>query len=137
MYDRERMRELIKNPLFRSANEKLCKQFEHEEKLEETAKKVKDYLEQRPGATFAELVIEANIDIKILEELIDEGRIDVRISSSDREKIENMQKEVIRRLNSVGTSMEVKNTRDRLQQEEKIKGSGMYSKKDSLGQKPK
>lgn len=139
LYDKEKMKELINNPLFREANAKLVKQFEWELKQDEAEKKIREYLREHPGVSYAKLVIDTNVDAKIVEDLIAQGRIDVKLSGRDRDELESMQKEVLQGLAKVGKNLADKDfSRKKLQQniaDEKAadtKASGMYSKKEDL-----
>ncbi len=133
MYDKERMREMIKNPLFRAANPDLCKRFEQEEKEAEAENKIKEYLREHPGASFAELIIKAKVDIKVLESLIADGRVDIKITAADREHLEEIQKEMLANLNKIGGSLHESHVKKQKEHEEATRASGMYSKKDKLG----
>ncbi len=132
MYDKERMRDMIKNPLFRAANPDLCKKFELEEKEAEEEKKIRDYLKEHPGASFAELIMKAKIDLKILENLIADGRVEVKMTKADREQLEQMQQEVLANLKKLGGSMQETQKKEQRERADEVKASGMYSKKDIL-----
>lgn len=137
-YDKEKMKELIKNPLFREANAALVHQLEKQLREDEAERKIRAYLQDNPGVSYAKLVTETNVDPKIVELLIEEKRIDVVLTSKDRDELEELQQEVLRDLKKVGQSLsDKKYSREKLRESREaekpqIKGSGMYSKKEKL-----
>ena len=130
--DKEKIKELINNPLFRQANPDLCKQYERILKEDEAEKKVREFLRENRGSSFAEVILKTKVDIRILENLIADGRVDVIITPQDRAEVEKMQKEVLQNLTKL--------SRDIIGQRQKNddkKASGMYSKKENLRPKNK
>lgn len=144
LYDKEKMKEMINNPFFRQANPDLVKQFERQLKEEEAEKKIREFLRENPGASYAKVVIDTEVDAKILEDLIAQGRVDVKLSSKDRDELEELKKDVLRDLAKVGKTLADKDFSQKKMKEpiveektEPIKGTGMYSKKENLSKKDK
>jgi hypothetical protein len=131
----------MKNPLFRAANEQLFKKLEREVKEQEAEDKIRKYLrDENPGASFARVVLDTQVDMKIIEQLIADGRIDIKTSSQDYKELEAEQQMLINRLTQIGGSLDNKNKAEQKKRESmEIKTSGMYSTKDKLSfpsQKP-
>ena len=142
LYDKEKTKEMLKNPFFREANPDLVKKFEREFKEEEAEKKIREYLRENSGASYAKVVMDTEVDAQILESLIADGRVDVRLTSKDRDELDEMKKELLNDLAKVRKNLADKDYSQRkmreLVQEEKAqnnKASGMYSKKEKLNKK--
>ncbi|MDR3349817.1 MAG: hypothetical protein LBO03_09545 [Acidaminococcales bacterium] len=130
----EEMKEKMKNPFFRAANEQLFKKLEREIKEQEAEDKIRKYLrDENPGASFARVVLDTQVDMKIIEQLIADGRINIRVADQDYKELEAEQKELVNRLSQIGGSLDNKSKAEQKKREsEEIKTSGMYSKKDKL-----
>ncbi|MDR2006471.1 MAG: hypothetical protein LBP78_04425 [Acidaminococcales bacterium] len=130
----EDLKEKMKNPLFRAANEQLFKKLEREIKEQEAEDKIRKYLrDENPGASFARVVLDTQVDVKIIEQLIADGRIDVKVSNQDYKELEAEQKQLLNRLSQIGGSLDNKNKAEQIKREsEEIRTSGMYSKKEKL-----
>ena len=139
LYDKEKAKEMLKNPFFREANPALVKKFEREFKEEEAEKKIREYLRENSGATYAKVVIDTEVDAQILESLIKAGRVDMRITSKDRDELEEMKKELLHDLAKVSKNLADKDYSQKKmlesvkeEKEQTNKASGMYSKKENL-----
>ena len=134
----EELKEKMQNPFFRAANEQLFKKLEREVKEQEAEDKIRKYLrDENPGASFARVVLDTKVDMKILEQLIADGRINIKVSNKDYNELEAEQKELIERLSQIGGSLDHKSKDEQKKREsEEIKTSGMYSKKEKLSFSP-
>ena len=131
------LKEKIKNPLFRMANEQLVKKLEREIVEQEAEDRIRTYLrDENPGASFAQVVLDTKVEIKILEQLIADGRIEIKITEKDWNELEEEQKKLINSLTKTSKILKEKGERNRQEQDENaIKMSGMYSK--SFGKEQK
>lgn len=129
-YSKEEMRNMLSNPLFRAANEQLCKVFEKELKEAEAEERLVAYLKDHQNASFAQVVMETGVDMKIIENLIADGRIDIKITKGDRDAIDKLQAQMRAELARLGAGIK----EDKAKQDEALdaerRASGMYSKKD-------
>ena len=128
-YEKEKMKELINNPLFRAANEKMCKLYEKELKEDEVEKIVKEYLQEHKTANFMKVVSETDVDINILEGLVSDGRIGLKITDQDYTDMENMKKDLLRDIVSMGKNMQRTDDERKEKEATDKRASGMYSKK--------
>ncbi len=131
--EKEKMKELLKNPLFRAANADLVKKMEREIKKSEMERRVREFLRDNPGATFAQVVIETGVDMKILEDLIAEGRVDMVINSQDLSDLAEHNRQMIENLSRMGNFIHrTIDTQPKPVVEDDKKATGMYSKKENL-----
>lgn len=132
-YTKEEMRNMLSNPLFRAANEQLCKFFEKELRTAEAEERLTTYLKDNPRASFAKVVMETGVDMKVIEDLIADGRIDIKISQNDRDTLRELQEQVMNNLSTIGNVMRNDKERNASVQatiDADKKATGMYSKKD-------
>jgi multidrug efflux pump subunit AcrB len=130
----EEMKEKLKNPLFRAANEQLVKKLEREVKEQEAEEKIRKYLrDENPGASFAQVIMDTRVDMKILEQLIADGRVNIRVNNADWEQLEEEQRKMLEALVKTGKLLSDKSRVEKSAKEENTtRASGMYSKKESL-----
>lgn len=130
--EKNKMRELVKNPLFRSANKALCEAFEAQEEDERMVEEIRSYLREHPGASFVSVLTSLNVKLNVLERLIEEGRVEMTMNKFDKEYIGSVKNEMYKELNKVNSTLSENAQREILMAEEEAKKHivKMYSKKD-------
>lgn len=130
--EKNKMRELVKNPLFRSANKALCEAFEAQEEEERMVEDIREYLRENPGASFVSVLTKLNVKMNVLERLIEEGRIEMSINKFDKDYIASTKQELFKELNKVNSTLNENAQKEILMAAEEAKKHivKMYSKKD-------
>lgn len=130
--EKNKMRELVKNPLFRSANKALCEAFEAQEEEERMVEDIREFLRANPGASFVSVLTKLNVKLNVLERLIEEGRVEMTMNKIDKDYIANAKQELFKELNKVNSTLSENAQKEILQAAEEAKKHivKMYSKKD-------